>query len=175
MRFISAYLRDRTCCTRSNGTQTHPGGRAGRSCNTRPSCRCGRIPGIRIMFKRRVQRHCACSHAEADFEGDELSGPPLLIEDFETEAAQPSRQVIRLCSWLYSLHVLLQDFCTPATYPDDVHKSNCSRVTRRKAKEKKSRLRADIALQGPAYLGRRTSRAAAFDTGGSSSASQSAR
>lgn len=38
----------------------------------------------------------------------------------------------------------------------------------RKAQEKKNRLRADIDLQGPAYSGKRTSRAAAFDAASSS-------
>lgn len=38
----------------------------------------------------------------------------------------------------------------------------------RKAKEKKNRLRADIDLQGAAYSGKRTSRAAAFDDASSS-------
>lgn len=40
------------------------------------------------------------SVAEADFEGDELSGAPALVEDFELEDAQPSKcvQCMRLSS-----------------------------------------------------------------------------
>lgn len=110
------------------------------------------------LYQISHEQYLSSVPAEADFEADELAEAPTLEDgtfDLEQEQ-QPTRSGE-----------------APVVFPSTEDEAMCRVPTSvacccRRAKEKQNRLRADIDLQGAAYSGKRTSRAAAFDAASSS-------